>query len=127
MTAQEARKDICKEFISGYLEWLTDEKEMNDSDYSVKYGWGKAPEAHKECFASVKVYMEYFFCGRYLPGWEKAGYTREAIYALNHEGFLSYKFYGNWDARMRGKTEWYYISQRVARNIYNEYKASIME
>ena len=116
MTIAEAREAIKKEFMDGYYEWLKDEAEMPEDEYGRKYGWGKG-ETHKDNFDSVKVYMEYFFAGRYLPGWERAGYSKEVIRELHSEGFLSYKWYQSYQARIRGKSDFYYISQKVARAI----------
>ena len=122
MTTAEAREAIKKELIEGFREWLRDEAEMPDDEYSRKYGWGKGKELHKDNFESLKVYMEYFFAGRYLPGWVRAGYSKEIIYELHQEGFLSYKWYQSYQARIRGKSDWYFISQKVARAIYKESK-----
>ena len=125
MTTAEAKEMIKKEFMESYREWLRDEQEMPDDEYCRKYGWGKSPNGpHKDCFDSVKVFMEYFFSGRYLPGWVKAGYDKETIWALHREGFLAYKNYSSWNARMRGQEEWFFITQKVARAIYKEAKAA---
>ena len=122
MTTAEAREAIKKEFMDGFYEWLKDEAEMPEEEYGRKYGWGKGAELHKDNFDSVKVYMEYIFAGRYLPGWERAGYSKEIIWELHHDGFLSYKWYQSYQARIRGKSDFYYINQKVARQIYKELK-----
>lgn len=120
MTAQEARQAITREFINGFHEWLKDEKEMPDSEYGRKYGWGKGTVLHTDNYKSFTVYIDNFFGGRYLPGWVRQGYDREVIWELQREGFLSYKSYTNWDARMRGLTDWFYINRRTAWAIYNK-------
>lgn len=125
MTTTEAREAIKKEFMDGFYEWLKDEAEMPDDEYGRKYGWGKGTTKHKDNFDGVKVYMEYVFAGRYLPGWERAGYSREVIYELHREGFLSYKWYQSYQARIRGKSDWYFISQKVARQIYKDSKQKV--
>ena len=124
MTTAETKEMIKKELMEGFCEWLRDEREMPDDEYGRKYGWGKAPEPHEDSFKALTVYMDYFFGGRFLPGWIKAGYDRETIWALKEEGFLAYKSYTNWDARMRGQTDWFYITRKVAREIYKESKAA---
>ena len=124
MTTQEAKERITQEFIDGFVEWLKDEAEMSDFDYGRKYGWGKGAVRHTDNFDGFKVYMDYFFTGRYLPGWVRQGYEEEAIWGLYHEGFLSYKNYSNWDARMRNQTQWFYIGRKTARAIFNTYKAT---
>lgn len=123
MTTAEAKAMIKKEFMDGFFEWLKDEAEMPDREYSRKYGYGKGEKVHKDNLAGVKTYQKYFFQGRYRNGWIKAGYDMAAIYALHDEGFLSYEYYSNWQARQLGRTEFFYISQKTAAAIYKEYKA----
>lgn len=120
MTMEEAKAKIKAEFMDGFYEWLKDEREMSEDTYGRKYGYGKGEVLHDDSWESLKVYREYFFGGRYLPGWERAGYTREVIRQLKGDGFLSYKEYSNWNARMRGKTDWYFISLKTAKAIYKE-------
>ena len=122
MTTQEARQKITKEIIDGYREWLKHEKEMSEYEYGRKYGWGKSAEPHADCYKSFTVYIDYIFGGRFLPGWVKQGYESHSIWQLKDEGFLSYKLYSNWDARMRGKADWFYINRKTAKAIYNETK-----
>ena len=124
MTTAEAKEAIKKEFMDGFYEWLKDEAELPEEEYGRKYGWGKGTIQHEDNFNSVKVYMEYVFAGRYLPGWERAGYSRECIWELHHEGFLSHKWFQSYQARIRGKSDFFYISQKVARAIYKERKAA---
>ena len=124
MTTETAKEKIGLELMTLYHEWLNDEQNLPDEDYAIKYGWGKGEKKHSDSFQSLKVFMDYFFAGRYLPGWVKAGFDEEIIYALHREGFLSYKFYSNWDARMRGKTSWYYINLKTAREIYKGAKGA---
>lgn len=122
MTTQDARKAIAEELIEGYYEWLNDEREMPESDYGRKYGWCKSVEHHADCYKSFTVYIDYFFGGRYLPGWVRQGYDSHVIWQLKDEGFLSYKLYSNWDARMRGKTDWFYFNRKTAKAVYTEMK-----
>lgn len=125
MTTAEAKEMIKKEFIEAYYEWLKDEREMPNDDYGRKYGYLKGDNSpHKDNFESVKVFLDYFFSGRYIQGWVRAGYDRETIWALKNEGFLSYKFYGSYQARIRGKSDFYYINQKTARAIYKEAKTA---
>ena len=122
MTAAEAKIKLTKEWIDGYYEWLQDYKDMPEQEYAQKYGWLKRKDLpeRKDNWESVKVYLEYIFNGRYIQYWERAGYDRRSIWSLYEEGFLSYKLYSNWNARASGRTEWFYISQRTARQIYKE-------
>lgn len=118
MTKEEARAKIGQELISGFREWLADHDKLTEDEFGAKYGWGKGTVKQTDSLKSLKVYMEYCFTGRYLPSWVKQGYPREIIWELYHEGFLSYTNYSSYNARMRGQTEWYYIPQRTAREIY---------
>jgi len=125
MTTAEAREKIKQEFIEGYREWLKDEAEMPEDEYGRKYGYLKSTDIkHEDTFESFKVYLDYFFGGRWLPGWVRQGYPKEVIWELKNEGFLSYKEYSNWNARARGKTDWFFINRKVARAIYKESKAA---
>lgn len=122
MKDAEAKERIAKEFIEGFYQWLEDEKTMPDREYAKKYGWGKGEEHPKDNFNGVKVYLEYIFNGRWIQNWEKAGYDKYVICRLQHEGFLSRKEYTNWKSRQLGETDFYYIPQKTAREIYKTYK-----
>lgn len=118
MTKEEAKAKISHELIDSFHEWLADYENLAENEFALKYGWGKGTNKQSDTFKSLKVFMEYVFTGRYLPGWIRQGYPREVIWELHREGFLSYTNYSNYNARMRGQTDWYYIPQRTAREIY---------
>lgn len=125
MTTTEARAKISEEFMSRYFEWLKDYEEMADMDYGRKYGWQRNPEIEaKDNMKSLIRFQKYMFSGRWLQEWEKAGYDRKTIWDLNREGFLSYQMYSNWNARASGRTDFYYISQKTAKEIYKGSKRS---
>lgn len=124
MTTAEAKAMIAKEFIEGFTQWLKDEKEMPESEYGRKYGWGKAKQPHDDSYKSFTVYVDYMFTGRYIQGWNKAGYESRVIYDLHKEGYLSYKYYSNWQARARKQEDFYYINRKTAKAIHNQYKAT---
>lgn len=121
MTLEEAKVRISEEFMTAYMEWLMDEKMLPDDEYGRKYGWGKGKESHKDSLKSAKVFQQYFFAGRYLPGWVKAGYPSDVIWKLHDEGFLSYKLYSNWEARHTGRSDWFFIPQRTVKQIYDNF------
>ena len=104
MTTAEAREKIKKEWIDGFYEWLDDEANMEDMEFGKKYGWLKGQTRHKDNWEGAKKYLQYFFAGRYLPNWEKAGYERRAIWGLYEEGWLSYTLYSNSRARAAAET-----------------------
>ena len=119
MTTAEAKERISQEFLSKYREWLTDYADMPNMDYGRKYGWQKNPElTMKDSIKAVTHFQKYIFSGRWLPAWEREGYDRRIIWELNREGFLSYQMYSNWTARHTGKTDFYYISQKNAKEIW---------
>lgn len=122
MTTEEAKAMIAKEFIDGFTQWLKDEKEMPEDEYGRKYGWGKAKQLHDDSYKSFTVYVDYMFGGRYIQGWNKAGYESRVIYDLHKEGYLSYKAYYNSYALAHKQTEWYYINRKTAKTIHNQYK-----
>lgn len=121
MTTAEAKAKIIAEMKEGFLEWLKDLEEMSENDFGRKYGWIMSKEKQYGVdLKSFMTYREYFFIGRYIQYWEKAGYEKQAIYALHQEKWLSYKFYSNWNARATGRQEWYFIPARTAKEIWKE-------
>ena len=122
MTTAEAKAKIKKEFIERFYQWLDDEKNLSPNDYGWKYGWQKGDVLHQDNLKSVMTFQKYMFSGRWLPDWEKAGYDSRIIWDLNKEGFLSYQMYSNWMARNTGKTDFFFMSQKTAKEIYKEYK-----
>ena len=122
MTTMEAKEKISTELMDSFREWLRDWDEMPDSDFGWKYGWRKGPNKPEENFDGLKRFMDLIFGGRWLPHWVKEGYPREVIIDLSCEKWLSYKGYSNWNARATGRTDWYYIPQRTAREIWKKWK-----
>lgn len=121
MTTAEAKTKITEEMHEGFLEWLKDLEGMSENDFGKKYGWIMNKEKQYGFdLRSFLVYREYFFLGRYIPYWEKAGYERQAIYDLHKEKWLSYTYYSNWKARASNRTEWYFIPVRTAKEIWKE-------
>ena len=122
MTTIEAKEMISRELIDSFLEYLKDWDEMENFDFGRKYGWQKGKTKPEMNFEGMKHFMNYIFNGRWLPLWVKAGYPRETIIDLCREGWLSEKHYSNWNARATGRTDYYFISQRTAREIWKAYK-----
>ena len=123
MTTNESKEMICKEFMDKYREWLSDYADLNDHDYGWKYGWQKNPNIqHKDNLKAVTYFQKYIFSGRWLPDWVKVGYDKSAIWELHNEGFLSYSYWSNWQARATGHTDFYYLSQKSAREIWKANK-----
>jgi len=122
MTTMEAKEMISRELMDSFREWISDFDVLSDYDFARKYTYGKGKEKPKYTFEYLKHFMDYEFGGRWLPHWIKEGYPREVIWDLHREAWLSYQEYSNWHARATGRTEWYYISQRTAREIWKAYK-----
>lgn len=76
----------------------------------------------KDTMKNLIWFQQHIFTGRYLPMWVEEGYTKNVIWDLNNEGFLSYQMYSSGMARASNRTDWYYIPQRTAKEIYREYK-----
>lgn len=124
MTTTEARARISEEFMSRFHEWLDDYAEMPDMEYGRKYGWAKNPEVEaKNDMKSLIRFQKYIFSGLWDYQWVKLGYEQRTLWELKKEGFLSYQMYSNWEARATGKTDFYYISQKTAKEIYKASKA----
>ena len=126
MTLSEAKEKISRELMNGFVEWIRDWDVLSDYDFGRKYYYGKRKVKPKFNFESLKGYMNDEFNGMWLPHWVKEGYPREIIYQLHREAWLSYQEYSNWRARNTGHTDFYYISQRTAKEIWKEYKTQIM-
>ena len=122
MTIEEAKYRIKQEFIEKFNQWLTDYTEMPDREYERKYGYSKGKVTPNDNLMWLVWFQGHIFAGRWLPEWEKVGFTRQLIYQLHLEGFLSYQEYSNWTARMTGETSFYFINQKVAKQIYKEWK-----
>lgn len=118
MNVEGLKKLVAEEMVQKFREWLDDYTKMSDREYGRKYGWGRTDKQYTFNKESFMVFHKYFFNGRYIQGWLKAGYTPESIYALHLEKFLSYKYYSNWSAKQTGHSEWYYISKRTAGQIW---------
>lgn len=130
MTGLEAKKAISKEFMEKYYEFVEDvrTKPENDRDFAWKYGYVLTANIKdrfgKDNQTNLVFFQKYIFSGRWLPEWEKIGYAKEIIWQLHRDGFLSYQMYSNWNARASGKTNFYYISQKTAIEIYKDYKTA---
>ena len=126
MTFDEAKKNIAKEFISKYLEWIADynNTELTVSDYGRKYGYSRSEETktQNDTQAILVWFQANIYSGKYIGGWERAGYEKSMIYNLHQMGFLSYQYYSNYQARQTGRSDFYYINQAKAKEIYKAYK-----
>ena len=122
MTTTEAKEKISLELMDSFREWLRDWDDMTDAEFGTKYNFGKGKVKTKYNFEGLKHFMDYEFGGRWLQHWVKEGYPREVIWALHREAWLSLQEYSNWNARATGRTAFYYISQRIAREIWKQYK-----
>ncbi len=121
----EIKVKIAKDFISKYTEWMNDYNDpgMSDKDYSWKYGWGKTDSGMKDTQKSMLWFHGHIFNGRYISGWKKEfGLELRTLVDLHRDGFLSYDYCSSHRARMLGKTDFYYINQKKAKEIYKAYK-----
>ena len=121
MEIAEAKMQIAKEFITKYTEWLTDHNnaELSDRDYGWKYGWGRHAEPVKDTQKSMIWFQSHVFNGKYRQEWKDEGINPHELHVA---GFLSYDYCSSYKARMLGKTDFYYINQSKAKEIYKAYK-----
>ena len=121
MTTNEAKMQIAREFIAKYHEWLNDHNSeaMTDSEYGRKYGWGKSAEPVKDTQKSLLWFQGHVFSGKYLNQWKADGINP---FELHRAGFLSYDYCTSHKARILGKTDFFYINQAKAKEIYKAYK-----
>ena len=122
MNKEEAIQRIKEDFMNRYYTWMKDYEEMPEKDYARKYGWYKGEAGKKDNLKNVASFQKYIFQGRYIGGWVKEGYSREIIWELHRDGFLSYDYCTSYQARVTGRADFYYISQKTAKEIYKEYK-----
>lgn len=122
MNIQEAMTQIAKEFISKYTEWLNDHNnaDMSDREYGRKYGWGKFEEPVKDTQKTMLWFLGHIFHGKYLHQWKADGIDPFELYRC---GFLSYDCCTSHKARILGKTDFFYINQAKAKEIYKAYKS----
>lgn len=121
MEIKEAKLKIAAEFIAKYLEWMADHNNpgLSDSDYGRKYGWGRFADPVKDTQKSMLWFLGHVFSGKYLHQWKAEGINP---FELHKAGFLSYDYCSSWKARQLGKTDFFYINQNKAREIYRAYK-----
>lgn len=126
MTINEAKKNIANEFMSRYVEWLSDHnnEDLSDRDYGRKYGWGKHSEPFKDTQKTMIWFHGHIFNGKYLNQWRAEGINPIELHRV---GFLSYDYCSSHKARMLGKTDFYYINQNKAKEIYRAYKNGYFE
>ena len=121
-----AKEKISKEFLDRFDEFLQDVPNGGTWDFGKKYGFTlteKGIQDHsKDTIKNLMWFQSRVFSGRYIPDWEKAGYNRYVIWDLANQGFLSLQEYSNWNARATGRTSFYYINQKVAKEIYKRRK-----
>lgn len=119
---EAAKAKIETEFMKKYNEWLEDYANLSDHDYGWKYGWTKSKNFFGDSVKSVVLFQKYIWNGRWMPDWEKAGYDKKVIWQLANDKYLSYNYYSNWNARASGHTDFYFISQALAKKIYKSNK-----
>ena len=117
MTLEETRATIKAEFMDRYDQWMKDRIELNDHDYGWKYGWQKTEKLMglKDSLTAVVMFQQYIYPMRNADKLEKElGIDRKDIWRPASEKWLSEK-QAKWNT-------FYYISQRVAKEIWKEAK-----
>ena len=123
---QAAKDRIKEEFIDRYYDFLKDVPNGETKEFGTKYGILLTEEGirnhSRDTMKNMLWFQQRIFNGRWLPLWVKEGYSKQVIWDLCNKGFLSYQMYSNGMARASNRTDFYYISQRVAKEIYKEYR-----
>lgn len=121
-----AWEKIVDEFMSRYHEFLADAVNGTTMEFGKKYGFNLNADVltkySKDTQKNLLFFQSHVFSGRYIPAWEKVGYHSNTIWALFHEGLLSHEYYSSWKAHQTGMTDFYYISQKTAKEIHKEWK-----
>lgn len=121
MTINEAKMAIASEFIGKYREFLVDLETLDAKEQGRKYGYSFNIEC-KDTQKTMLSFQKYVFSGRWLPAWVKAGFDKKMIWELHRIGFLAHDSSSNWQDRQLGHTDFYYINQAKAKEIYRAYK-----
>lgn len=125
MTVTETKERIEREFMQNYYEWLKDVNEMPDRDFTDKYTIGKSQEEKGGLKDNQKavICFQRRFGEKRLTTYERNGYDSDDLLELSRQGFLTHKYYWGRQARSYGYAGvWFIISQKVAKQIYKEYK-----
>lgn len=121
-----AKEAIGKEFLQRFDEFLHDVPNGESRDFGKKYGFTLTQEGieehKKDTIKNLMWFQSRVFSGRYLPDWERQGFNRYVIWDLANQGFLSNQEFSNYQARATGRTSFYYISQKVAKELYKDAK-----
>lgn len=120
-TLKQAWNKICKEFMERYHTFIKDVVEYDEKPFGKKYGFCLIAEAQKKYSKDTQQTLLFFqshvFSGRFLPAWEKEGYDSNTIWGLAYNGLLARDYSSSWQAKMRGETTFYYITQQTAKEI----------
>lgn len=120
-TLEQACDKICREFMYRYHTFIRDVLDYEEKSFGKEYGFYLSADAQKKYSKDTQQTLLFFqsnvFSGRFLPAWEKEGYDRNTIWGLKFNGLLSHDYHSNYQARMRGETDFYYISQQTAKEI----------
>lgn len=124
MNAQEAKERITAEFIARYTQWFADKENLTTAEYNQKYIYCRTEEVAnlKDNLTAVTYFQSHVYSGKWRYQWIAEGYDFNIIQQLAREGFLSYKTYEN--MHKHPDRAYAYISQKLAKQIYKEYKAN---
>ena len=118
-----AKERIKAEFMSRYREWLEDVNTLSDMEFGRKWGMGRTERTpRKDNMKAVECFQRYWGISRFETGWKDAGYQMNEIWQLHRDGFLSKQEFWGSRARQMGQSVCYFVSQKVAKDIYRESK-----
>ena len=102
-------------------------QDLNSADMTnivSGYDWGRSAEPVKDTQKSMLWFHGHIFNGKYLRQWKEEGINP---FELHRAGFLSYDYCSSWKARQLGKTNFFYINQNKAKEIYKAYKSGFFK
>lgn len=122
MTVAEAKEKITAEFIGKFYKWLHDLNELSEKEYWDE-GYNIRPlKAMKDNQKSLIYFQSSIFSGRWITKWKQLGYDNDILLKLEAEGFLSHQHY--WNRYKHPDTDFFYISQQTAKEIYKANKTA---
>lgn len=107
--------EILEFFKERYIQESTSERPLIKVSDTVEKG----------SLRYITIWFDYVCGGTYDYRLKEAGITPEQIKDARDKGFLGYRYYSNWEARMRGNTNYYFITRKGIKELYKQYKGQL--
>lgn len=105
---------IC-EFYREQFEKAKEQRHFNaDSEWlAEKFGKGS--------YKWFKGMSRYYFGGGFLRRYTSAGITTHQLREAREKGFIKYVYDSSWQARQLGNQEWYGLTEKGLKALYNAF------